>query len=146
MIPASVIQTDSLLYASNYSTPQFINWFNKSWFRSGDHPARLEPFAGYIAPPLDGIWVTAPYLHNGSVPTIEAVLNSRVRPRYWSRDFKKPQYNYSNPGWMYKAEDAGGKSVIYNTDLAGYSNGGHYFGDALTTTERHSVIEYLKTL
>jgi mono/diheme cytochrome c family protein len=146
LIPASVIQTDSLLYASNYSTPQFVNWFNKSWFRSGDHPAQLEPFAGYIAPPLDGIWITAPYLHNGSVPSLEALLNSSARPRYWSRDFKKSQYNYGSPGWVYREETAAGKPEIYNTDLVGYNNRGHYFGDVFTVSERKSVIEYLKTL
>ncbi|TCZ70580.1 c-type cytochrome [Flaviaesturariibacter aridisoli] len=146
LIPGSIIQTDSLLYASNYSTPQFVAWFNRSWFRSGDHPAELAPSNGYVAPPLDGIWISAPYLHNGSVPTLEALLNSRLRPRYWSRDFKRPQYNYGNPGWVYKEESAGGKPDIYNTDLTGYSNRGHYFGDALTDAERKAVIEYLKTL
>ncbi len=68
LIPESVIQTDSSLFKSNYQDSRFIDWFNNSWFASGDHPAHLAPFNGYIAPPLDGIWVTAPYLHNGSVP------------------------------------------------------------------------------
>ncbi len=70
LIPEKTIGTDSFLYKSNYQSPQFVEWFNKSWFSQGDHPARLEPFNGYIAPPLDGIWITAPYLHNGSVPTL----------------------------------------------------------------------------
>lgn len=146
LIPGPIIQTDSLLYTSNYSTPQFVSWFNRSWFRSGDHPARLEPTNGYVAPPLDGIWVSAPYLHNGSVPTLEGVLNSRLRPRYWSRDFEHPQYNYDNPGWVYREETAGGKPEIYNTDQAGYGNRGHYFGDHLSDAERKALIEYLKTL
>ncbi|RYY39121.1 MAG: c-type cytochrome [Chitinophagaceae bacterium] len=146
LIPGATIQTDSLLYSSNYSTPQFVNWFNRSWFRTGDHPAVLAPFNGYVAPPLDGIWITAPYLHNGSVPSLDALLNSSTRPRYWSRDFKKPQYNYGSPGWVYKAETAAGKTTIYNTDLPGYSNRGHYFGDALSNDQRKAVIEYLKTL
>src|SRR5580692_378130 len=59
MIPESLVGTDSLLYKSNYQSPQFIEWFNRSWFAQGDHPARLVPSDGYIAPPLDGIWVTA---------------------------------------------------------------------------------------
>jgi cytochrome c peroxidase len=71
LIPESEIQTDSFLYKSNYQSYQFIEWFNNSWFAMGDHPARLEPFNGYIAPPLDGVWITAPYLHNGSVPDLE---------------------------------------------------------------------------
>jgi mono/diheme cytochrome c family protein len=146
LIPESIVQTDSLLYKSNYSNPQFVNWFNKSWFTTGDHPAQLVPFNGYIAPPLDGIWISAPYFHNGSVPTIEAVLNSKLRPTYWSRDFDHPQYNYDNPGWKFKVEEKPGTSSVYNTTIQGYGNYGHYFGDALTDEERRSVIEYLKTL
>jgi hypothetical protein len=163
LIPESLVGTDSLLYKSNYQSPQFIDWFNKSWFAQGDHPARLEAFDGYIAPPLDGIWITAPYLHNGSVPTLEALLNSRERPVYWSRDFDKPQYDYAAVGWKYTQEDgaagpgaaaAGSRATaaanrgrsVYNTTLPGYGNYGHTFGDKLSTAERKAVIEYLKTL
>jgi len=146
LIPESIIQTDSFLYKNNYSNPQFVNWFNKSWFTTGDHPAQLVPFNGYIAPPLDGIWITAPYFHNGSVPTLEAVLNSKLRPKFWSRDFDHPQYSYDVPGWKYKVEDKPGNTSVYNTTLPGYGNYGHYFGDALRDEERKAVIEYLKTL
>ncbi len=146
LIPGSLIGTDSALYSANYSEPQFIDWFNRSWFTQGSHPARLEPFKGYIAPPLDGVWVTAPYLHNGSVPTLEALLNSKLRPTMWSRNFDKPQYDYEKVGWKFATETAGGATNIYNTTLTGYNNGGHYFGDALSDKERKAVIEYLKTL
>jgi len=146
LIPEDVIQTDSLLYAANYSSPQFVNWFNQSWFTSGDHPAKLVPFKGYIAPPLDGIWATAPYLHNGSVPSLETLLNSKLRPKYWSRNFKNPQYNVDSPGWRYREETGAVSKETYNTTLRGYSNAGHTFGDALTQEERTALLEYLKTL
>jgi len=146
LIPESVIKTDSFLFKSNYQSPQFIEWFNNSWFAQGDHPARLEPFNGYIAPPLDGIWITAPYLHNGSVPTLEGVLNSRARPKYWSRDFDNLQYDYDKAGWKFEVHDAPGGTTVYNTDLPGYGNYGHDFGDKLTGKERKAIIEYLKTL
>jgi mono/diheme cytochrome c family protein len=145
LIPQHIIQTDSLLSTSNYSSPQFTDWFNKSWFTSGDHPARLQPYKGYIAPPLDGIWVTAPYLHNGSVPNLEALLNSKERPPYWKRAFDKPEYDYNKTGWKYVTTDAAAKGT-YNTTLPGYSNSGHPFGDKLTPQQRTDVIEYLKTL
>lgn len=145
LIPSAVIQTDSLLYKSNYSNPQFVEWFNKSWFTRGDHPARLEPFNGYIAPPLDGIWATAPYLHNASVPTLESLLNSDMRPTYWSRNFDKPVYDYEKVGWVYKKQEQPGKNV-YNTTKPGYSNAGHTFGDRLTEKERKAVQEYMKKL
>jgi hypothetical protein len=146
LIPESMIQTDSFLYKSNYSNPQFVNWFNNSWFTQGKHPAKLEPFEGYIAPPLDGIWISAPYLHNGSVPTLEAVLNSKVRPQFWSRDFDHPQYDYDHVGWKYQVEKSQLNTSTYNTTFPGYGNYGHYFGDVLSDIERKQVIEYLKTL
>jgi len=146
LIPESIVGTDSLLFRANYQSTQFVNWFNKSWFAQGDHPARLEPFSGYIAPPLDGIWITAPYLHNGSVPTLEAVLNSKERPAYWSRDFNNPQYDYVQGGWKFSREEGPRGTAVYNTTLPGYGNYGHYFGDKLSDKERKAVIEYLKTL
>ncbi|MEJ7674078.1 MAG: hypothetical protein WKF59_15595 [Chitinophagaceae bacterium] len=146
LIPASIIQTDPLLYSSNYSTPQFVNWFNKSWFITGDHPAKLVPFKGYIAPPLDGIWITSPYFHNGSVPDLKSVLNSKIRPKYWTRNFNDPVYDYEKNGWTYTEKDAPGGSDTYNTTVTGFGNKGHYFGDKLTDKERKAVIEYLKTL
>jgi len=146
LIPETIIQTDSALFTSNYSNPQFVDWFNKSWFTSGDHPAQLIPYRGYIAPPLDGVWVTAPYMHNGSVPNLEAMLNSKIRPVYWQRNFTAPDYNYDNPGWNYETKDVPGGSEVYNTTLKGYGNYGHYFGDRLSDKERKAVIEYLKTL
>ena len=146
LIPENIIQTDSSLYTSNYSSPQFVAWFNKSWFTSGDHPARLVPYRGYIAPPLDGVWATAPYLHNGSVPNLETMLNSKIRPAYWQRSFSNPSYNYQIPGWNFEVKNGAGNNEVYNTTLKGYSNSGHYFGDKLNSKERTAVIEYLKTL
>ena len=146
LIPAPVIQTDSLLSTSNYYNAQFVDWFNKSWFTKGEYPARLEPFNGYIAPPLDGIWITAPYLHNASIPTLEALLNSKARPTFWSRNFQKAEYDFDQIGWKYEVHSKGEKRNIYNTTLPGYSNSGHYYGDRLSSDERKAVIEYLKTL
>jgi processive rubber oxygenase RoxA-like protein len=146
LIPESTIKTDSFLYKSNYQNPQFVEWFNSSWFAQGDHPAKLQPFNGYIAPPLDGIWITAPYFHNGSVPTLEAVLNSKLRPKYWSRNFDTPEYDHETVGWKYSASDKPAGTIVYNTTLPGYGNYGHYYGDNLTAKERKAILEYLKTL
>lgn len=146
LIPASIVQTDSALCGEIMKNKQFIDWFNNSWFVEGDDAAQLVPYNGYIAPPLDGVWATAPYMHNGSVPTVEAMLNSKVRPAYWSRDFKNPEYDYQSLGWRYKIEEKPERRRVYNTTLPGYGNHGHYFGDALTQSERAAVIEYLKTL
>ncbi len=146
LIPEKIIGTDSLLFKTNQQNPQFIQWFNDSWFATGNHPAKLLPYNGYIAPPLDGIWITAPYFHNGSVPTLEGVLNSKKRPTYWSRDFRKPSYNYSTIGWNYTAHKNAGGRKVYNTTQPGYGNYGHNFGDNLSDADRKAIIEYLKTL
>jgi hypothetical protein len=146
LIPESEIRTDSFLYKSNYQSYQFVDWFNNSWFAMGDHPARLEPFNGYIAPPLDGVWITAPYLHNGSVPDLETLLNSRERPAFWSRDFDNPEYDYTKLGWKYSVRDSADGTTVYDTRLPGYGNYGHVYGDKLSPKERKAIIEYLKTL
>lgn len=146
LIPAGVIQTDSMLYQSNFSNPQFLGWFSKSWFKTGDRPADLVPFKGYIAPPLDGVWITAPYFHNGSIPNLEGVLNSRIRPAFWSRNFSDPQYDIARCGWQFTVSDRQYTRSTYNTTIPGYSNNGHYFGDGFTDAERKAVMEYLKTL
>ena len=146
LIPYSIIQTDSMLAKSLEIYAPFLDWFRKSWFAQGENAPYLVPFFGYIAPPLDGVWVTAPYMHNGSVPTIEALLNSKTRPEYWSRDFDKPEYDYVSVGWKHTAHPEPVKKKTYNTKLQGYSNSGHTFGDHLNDQERSAVIEYLKTL
>lgn len=146
LIPAATIQTDSALCGAIVANKQFINWFNSSWFVQGNNPAQLVPYNGYIAPPLDGVWITAPYLHNGSVPTIAALLNSKIRPQYWSRDYKNPVYDYDALGWQYTSHQVPEEKKVYNTTLPGYGNHGHYFGDHLADDERAAVIEYLKTL
>ena len=130
---------------------RFIRWFEQSFFGEG---TRVEPAPGYIAPPLDGIWATAPYLHNGSVPTIEVLLNSIKRPKYWTRAFDSTDYDEQLLGWGYTALEYGKEGAadweerkqIYDSTLLGYSNQGHTFGDGLTDSERMAVLEYLKTL
>lgn len=146
LIPERIIGTDSMLLKYFNLYKGYEDWFNKSWFATAYEPAYAKANYGYVAPPLDGIWITAPYFHNGSVPTLEAVLNSKIRPRYWKRNFDRQQYDYKTPGWKYKSLSKPGGKKTYNTDIPGYGNYGHYFGDKLTDSERKAVIEYLKML
>jgi hypothetical protein len=74
------------------------------------------------------------------------LLNSDLRPRYWSRDYDNPEYDYEKLGWKYTKEQKAVDKFTYNTDVPGYGNYGHAFGDKLTEKERKAVIEYLKTL
>jgi hypothetical protein len=98
-----------------------------------------------VAPPLDGVWATAPYLHNGSVPTLTALLDSRQRPARWRRDHASDVYDLRAVGWPYTAGTAG-DAQTYDTTLPGYGAGGHTFGDALDAAQRSALLEYLKTL
>ncbi len=147
VVLASEIGTDPWLASEDsfYHGP-FPKWLARSFY---GEISRLAPEKGYIAPPLDGIWASAPYFHNGSVPTVSALLDSKSRPRYWRR---LEEYDYANMGWKYQAtgpqSEAPGneRGRIYDTDNKGYANTGHTYGDGLDAGERNALIEYLKTL
>lgn len=150
LVALSTVGTDATL--SNYYTQPsaevnyFIDWFNTGWFGTGSNSLEVVTEGGYIAPPLDGIWATAPYFHNGSVPTIEDVLNSKNRPVYWKRSFLSSDYNTDKIGWNYETTSSQLDINTYDSTLKGYGNGGHTFGDDLTDNERAALLEYLKTL
>ncbi|MBK8966507.1 MAG: c-type cytochrome [Lewinellaceae bacterium] len=146
VVKLDIVGTDSLLAQAYRQYPEYTEWYNRSWYAQEPYGATLQPTWGYIAPPLDGVWATAPYLHNGSVPTIDDLLNSPQRPVYWKRSFDNSDYNPEKLGWRYSAETGKTDSKTYDTTLPGYGNGGHTFGDKLTTEERKAVLEYLKTL
>ena len=144
LIPLEKIGTDPY-YATYFAKESELSkWYNQSWYATTPPHSQMLPQVGYIAPPLSGIWATAPYFHNGSVPTLEQVLNSKSRPKYWR---KENGYNLVNPGLTYTSFKKPKRDKnIYNTDVRGYRNQGHSYGDQLTEYERTCVIEYLKTL
>jgi mono/diheme cytochrome c family protein len=146
VVELATIGTDPLLAQTYLKYPEYHTWYNNSWYAQGPHKAELLPTDGYIAPPLDGVWATAPYLHNGSVPTIEDLLNSPQRPAFWKRSYDNADYDPAKLGWRYTTETAQKDKETYDTTLPGYSNGGHTFGDKLSAEERKAVVEYLKTL
>jgi len=124
----------------------FKDWFNTGWFGNSANGLKVVAQGGYIAPPLDGVWATAPYFHNASVPTIEDVLNSKSRPDYWTRSFRSDDYDPVKVGWKYVKETGRASTDTYDTTVKGYGNIGHTFGDDLSETDRKAVLEYLKTL
>jgi len=73
---------------------------NRAEVRQGRAP-------GYLAPPLHGVWASAPYFHNGAVPDVRGVLDSASRPAIWRR--------LSTP---VRADQAGAVVMGYDTDLA----------------------------
>ncbi len=145
IIPLDEIKTDP--YYALYALQSPANeWYNKSWFSQTSPKAYSQPSYGYMASPLDGIWATAPYLHNGAVPTLSALLNSKERPTYWKMQTEDAGYDYENIGRRYIHKSSGIGKKTYNTQLPGYGNQGHTFSDSLSLDQREAILEYLKTL
>ncbi|MFC6670239.1 di-heme-cytochrome C peroxidase [Marinobacterium aestuariivivens] len=118
---------------------------------NGFRPNCLQAPGGYKARPLNGIWATAPFLHNGSVPNLHALLSpASERPeRFWlgNREFDPVRVGY-------ETGEAAGLTEL-DTRLPGNHNGGHEFRDGegpgiigplLSESQRMALIEYLKTL
>jgi hypothetical protein len=153
LLPLATIGTDPLLAFEADARP-FAEWFNGSWYGAVGPLTTGDPTPGYVAPPLDGIWATAPYLHNASVPTLGLLLDSSKRPRYWRRvDYDSTHYDQDQVGWPWTELAYGQEGApdderkhVYDTTITGHWNTGHPFGDHLTDGERRAVIEYLKTL
>ena len=133
---------------------------NKSWFGHFDAGWGAEAAAmkdrvaprGYVAPPLDGLWATAPYFHNGSVPTLWHVLHPATRPVVWKRS--NTGYDQTKVGLEVEAMESLPKKKLssaerhrhFDTTKRGKSAAGHDFPDVLEDTEKAAVLEYLKTL
>ena len=148
LVGLDVVKTDPML-SDVYESDQFRSfrdWLNEGWFGEAPNAAQIVAEGGYVAPPLDGIWASAPYLHNGSVPTIEDLLNSSQRPQYWKWSFDSRDYDPEKLGWQYSLETEKGDDETYDATVPGYTNVGHTFGDLFSEQERKAVIEYLKTL
>jgi mono/diheme cytochrome c family protein len=103
---------------------------------------------GYANSPLDGVWLRAPYLHNGSVPTLRDLLEpSPKRPPKFYRGYDV--YDQKKVGFVSDVgEENGRKYFHYDTGEPGNSNKGHEgkpYGTELSTAEKDALVEYLKT-
>ena len=100
---------------------------------------------GYVCPPLDGIWARAPYLHNGSVPTLDALLSPAKRPEKFLRG--NPTYDPEKGGFSTLAV-AGRPMFEFDTTKDGNHNTGHDKPDQVVENEddRQAVIVYLLSL
>lgn len=126
---------------------------NKGWLQyDGRIPVDLES-EGYLAQPLRGIWATAPYLHNGSIPTLHHLFNAEERPQVWKRD--ENGYDQKRVGVLLVEErdalpeglNSREKREYYDASRPGAGTEGHLFPDELLNAEEKiAVMEYLKTL
>jgi len=98
---------------------------------------------GYANMPLDGVWLRAPYLHNGSVPTLRALLFPDERPAEFYRAYDV--YDWTNVGFVSSGPDAAREGVLFSTGDRGNSNVGHLYGTLLDAASKVALLEHLKT-
>jgi mono/diheme cytochrome c family protein len=103
---------------------------------------------GYANQPLDGIWARSPYLHNGSIPTLRALLDPATeRPVTFYRD--SDVFDWDRVGYVTTAPaDDDGTAFLFDTRLPGNANTGHegaIYGTDLSAADKDAIVEYMKT-
>lgn len=148
-VPIDDVGTDSLRLTG--MPAEHRRFFKTGWMGVGEQGVEEEP-EGYVAPPLDGIWASAPYLHNGSVPTLWHLMHPDQRPVVWLRTDEG--YDKEKVGLEVATYDEVPRELTdpaeqrryFNARIVGKSASGHDYPDDLTEEEKHAVLEYLKTL
>jgi mono/diheme cytochrome c family protein len=125
--------------------------------RSGDYTpdttaAPLESLKAYKGRSLNGIWATAPYLHNGSVPTLYDLLlpaspreNDPAGTVYRPKTFRvgSRELDVDNVGFKHEGYDG----FLFDTSIPNNSNSGHEYGTRIMTEQdRRDLVEYIKSL
>jgi hypothetical protein len=127
-------------YTSIFAANQY-SLFPQSSFRF----THFRKTNGYANQPLDGIWARAPYLHNGSVPTLRDLLDEPAkRPRVFYRGYDV--FDQARVGFVSEVPEENGRPFFrYDVSIPGNGNGGHTYGTALSDEDKRAVVEYLKT-
>jgi len=173
VVPIEDIGTDRSRF-DNYTYELSLNQ-NVLYPGSNERFQNFRKTEGYASMPLDGIWLRAPYLHNGSVPTLHDLLQlPSERPRAFLRGHDV--YDPVNVGFESRpekipaatrnrlfcfvthasgtcgerraqdpAQDKSYKCTGEDGECKGNGNGGHLYGTALTVEEKRALIEHLKT-
>lgn len=111
----------------------------------GINRPNMVKIEGYQSPPLDGLWMRAPYLHNGSVPTLRDLLKPATeRPKSFYRGFDL--YDPVNVGFITTGLEPTRVGWKHDTTERGNGNQGHAYGTTLSSGDKNALIEYLKTL
>lgn len=149
-VPIDDLGTDRVRFTA--LTRQHRSDYAAGWLAEyGKKPTELDP-VGYMAPPLDGVWASAPYLHNGSVPTLWHMLHPDQRPLIWKRTVDG--YDQDKVGLEVQTFERTPATIKTRVELREYfdtrgfgkSAAGHDYPAALTEDEKRAVLEYLKTL
>jgi hypothetical protein len=141
--PVSLVGTDRHRldsYTSIFAANQY-SLFPQSSFRF----THFRKTNGYANQPLDGIWARAPYLHNGSVPTLRDLLDEPAkRPPVFYRGYDV--FDQARVGFVSDVPEENGRPFFrYDVSIPGNGNGGHTYGTTLSDDDKRAVVEYLKT-
>jgi cytochrome c peroxidase len=102
-----------------------------------------QPRRGYKARPLSGIWASAPYLHNGSIPSLVELLKAPGE-RVTAFAVGNREFDPATVGLAAMTAAAG--SSAFDVSLPGNSNSGHTYGTGLDADSKRDLLEYLKSL
>lgn len=153
MVPIDEIGTDPVRHSALPVAGR--EHYARSWFAHAgetDERVTLTDPEGYVAPPLDGVWASAPYFHNGSVPTLWHVLHPSKRPVVWrpvstALDASKVGLSIETVDRVpLENPDIAIRRSYFDTRRFGKSAAGHDYPDQLNESEKLAVLEYLKTL
>ncbi|MGZ3775104.1 MAG: di-heme-cytochrome C peroxidase [Bdellovibrio sp.] len=110
----------------------------------------IVDYSKYKARPLNGIWSTAPFLHNGSVKSLYELLQS---PELRSKKFTLGCTEFDPVNVGIDCDSSTGQASaetrelkVFDTTVKGNSNAGHLYGTQLSEYEKRDLLEYLKTL
>lgn len=134
---------DSIAHAQPpFNAPEIAELIGYRQKAVGLPPYTPPNLLAYRARPLDGIWATAPYLHNGSVPNLYELL---LPPKYRSTVFYTGNFEFDANKVGFKTRRCF-NSFRFDTRLPGNRNSGHIYGTDLNATQRQDLLEFLKTL
>lgn len=158
-IPISTVGTDPVRYQNVPNV--FLDWYRGVpsgliQTTSDGQPMHVDVGQqdGYLAPPLNGVWASAPYFHNKSVPTLREVLRPIERPSIWKLvDESFDMYDQQKVGLKVERYSRIPDGITewqrrkyFDSSASGASVRGHGYGVVLTDHQVDAVIEYLKTL
>jgi len=134
-------------------TPALLTAIEQSTF---SHYTDAAQTGGYVAPVLSGIWASAPYLHNGSVPTLWHLMHPKQRPARFQVGGHALDYRLvgvagepnGGDAWTYPADYVPWSVPRwFDTSEPGQSNRGHEQDfESLAECDKDDLLEYLKRL
>ncbi|MGK7877490.1 MAG: c-type cytochrome [Xenococcaceae cyanobacterium] len=133
-------------YTYEFASNQYTLFTGISFRGKDQRFTHFRKTNGYANLPLDGVWLRAPYLHNGSVPTLRDLLETpENRPKTFYRGYDV--FDQEKVGFVSDVAQEGDKEYFkFDTTLPGNSNSGHLYGTDLSPEEKDALVEYMKKL